>query len=145
MTTRLSATPARLTWEACLVAMVVLWVAPLGAAWPAGGAPVPLPQPTEAQMGAPVCPGAAYDGQMSGGLSQGEWYCWVFATTDPVGKVVAFYKQTTGLVPIEIEGNFQFTIRKGENPYFPNQGFPIEPDKMFRAGPRTAITFIRKK
>ena len=135
---------ARYSVAAILAAVLMLGVASL--VNPASGArPAPLPQPTEAQMGAPVYPGATYDGQMSGDLSQGESYYWVFATSDPVAKVVAFYKQKTGLVPLEIEGNYQFTIRKGDNPYFPDAGFTIEPNKMFVGGPKTAITFIKKK
>jgi len=144
MTIHTVSSHARYSVAAILTAVLIFGVVSLANA-ASGARPAPLPQPTEAQMGAPAFPGATYDGQMSAGLSQGESYYWVFATSDPVAKVVAFYKQKTGLVPLEIEGNYQFTITKGKNPYFPDAGFTIEPNKMFVGGPKTAITFIKKK
>lgn len=110
-----------------------------------GSRPAPLPQPTEAQMGAPAYPGATYHGEISGGMSQDETYYWVFTTPDSAAKVAAFYKQKTGLVPMEIDGNFQFTIKKGDSPYFPDQGIVVEPNKTFTGAPKTAITFTKKK
>lgn len=134
-----------LTSLAVLAAWCALLVVPVAPAWSADGPPPPMPKPTEAQMGAPVYPGATYDGQMSAALSQDDFHYWVFSTPDPVAKVAGFYKQKTGLVPLEIGGNYQFTIKKGDNPYFPDRGITIEPDKMFVGGKKTAITFISKK
>jgi len=144
MTVRASTSCARLSLVALFAALVMLSLAPFGQA-SSSDRPAPLPQPTEVQLGAPTYPGATYDGQMSAGLSQGESYYWVFSTSDPAPKVAAFYKQQTGLVPMEIEGNYQFTIKKGKNPYFPDLGFTVEPNKMFVGGLKTAITFIKKK
>jgi hypothetical protein len=144
MTVRASTWIGRLNLAALLAALVMLSLAPFGQAL-SGDRPAPLPQPTEAQLGAPTYPGATYDGQMSAGLSQGETYYWVFSTSDPAPKVAAFYKQKTGLVPMEIEGNYQFAIKKGDNPYFPDQGITVEPNKIFAGGQKTAITFIKKK
>ncbi len=108
--------------------------------------PAPLPQPTEAQLGAPVYPGATYEAQLSGGMSQGESYYWVFVTADSASKVAAFYKAKTGVTPTDMEGTFMFTFKKGSNPYFPDHGLVIEPNKQLTAGPpKTAITFSKKK
>ena len=144
MTMLTSASRARRSFAAVLAFLLAFGLVSLVNAG-SGARPAPLPQPTEAQLGAPVYPGATYDGQMSAGMSQGDSYYWVFVTTDPAATVAAFYKQKTGLVPVEIEGNFQFTIKKGANPYFPDQGFTVEPNKALAGGVKTAITFIKRK
>jgi len=108
--------------------------------------PDPMPQTTEAQLGAPVYPGAAYQAEISGGMSQGESFYWVFVTADPASKVAAFYRSKTGITPTEMEGMYMFVLKKGANPYLPDHGLVIEPNKQLTAGPpRTAITFNRKK
>jgi len=128
------------------VAMMVLFAASWATAREGRPPPAPLPQPTEAQLGAPVYPGATYEVQISGGMSQGESYYWVFVTADSASKVAAFYKAKTGVTPAETEGMFMFTFKKGSNPYFPDHGLVIEPNKQLTAGPpKTAITFNKKK
>ena len=140
-------TPSKVTRH-CLASVLAVFLA-LGLASnlsaQKGARPESLPQPTEAQMGAPAYPGATYHGEISGGMSQNEAYYWVFTTTDSAAKVAAFYKQKTGLVPMEIDGNYQFTIKKGDSPYFPDQGIVVEPNKTFTGAPKTAITFTKKK
>ena len=128
------------------VAMMVLFAASWATAKEGRLPPTPLPQPTEAQLGAPVYPGATYEAQISGGMSQGESYYWVFVTADSGSKVAAFYKAKTRVTPSETEGIFMFTFKKGSNPYFPDHGLVIEPNKQLTAGPpKTAITFNKKK
>ena len=79
-------------------------------------------------------------------MSQGESYYWVFVTADSASKVAAFYKAKTGVPPTEMEGMFMFTFKKGSNPYFPDHGLVIEPNKQLTAGPpKTSFTFNRKK
>lgn len=138
-----------LSWAgtpAVLVALALLAVAPLQPALSERPRPAPLAQPTEAQLGAPVYPGAVYQPEISGGMSQGESYYWVFVTSDAASKVAAFYKAKTGIAATEVEGSFMFTIKKGSNPYFPDHGLVIEPNKQLTAGPpKTAITFNKKK
>ena len=128
-----------LSWtgkSATLVALTVLAIAPLQSALSERPRPAPLAQPTEAQLGAPVYPGAVYQPEISGGMSQGESYYWV----------AAFYKAKTGVAATEVEGTYMFTFKKGSNPYFPDHGLVIEPNKQLTAGPpRTAITFNKKK
>lgn len=136
----------RVTWSALFFALAVMVAAPVTTAIPERPRPAPLPQPTESQLGAPVYPGAAYQAQISGGMSQGESYYWVFVTEDPASKVAAFYKAKTGIAPTEMEGMFMFTFKKGSNPYFPDHGLVIEPNKQLTVGPpKTAITFSKKK
>ena len=130
--------------SAMLLALAVMALTPFGAAVPQQ--PKPLPQPSEAQLGAPVYPGSTYMAEISGGMSMDETYYWVFATSDPPSKVAAFYKAKTGLTPTEVSGSYVFDLEKGSNPYFPDHGIVIEPNKRLTAGPpRTAITFNRKK
>jgi hypothetical protein len=136
----------RIRWSALLLALAFMVAAPLKTAMPETPRPAPLTQPTEAQLGAPVYPGAIYQAQVSGGMSQGESYYWVFVTADPASKVAAFYKARTGVTPTEMEGMYMFVFRKGANPYMPDHGLVIEPNKQLTAGPpRTAVTFNRKK
>jgi len=136
----------RVRWAALLLAQAVMVAAPLQTAIPERPRPAPLPQPTEAQLGAPVYPGAIYQAQISGGMSQGESYYWVFVTADPASKVAAFYKTKTGVAHTEMEGMYMFVFKKGANPYMPDHGLVIEPNKQLTAGPpRTAVTFNKKK
>jgi hypothetical protein len=130
--------------SAMLLALAVMALAPFGSAVPQR--PKPLPQPSEAQLGAPVYPGSAYLAEVSGGMSQGESYYWVFVTADSASKVAAFYKAKTGVTPTEVEGVYMFTFKKGPNPYFPAHGLVIEPNKQLSAGPpKTAITVTKEK
>jgi hypothetical protein len=132
--------------SAMLLALAVMALAPFGSAVPQR--PKPLPQPSEAQLGAPVYPGSAYLAEVSGGMSMDETYYWVFVTSDPPSKVAAFYKAKTGLTPTELSGNFIFDLegKKGSNPYMPEHGIAIEPNKQLTAGPpKTSITFNRPK
>ena len=79
-------------------------------------------------------------------MSLGESYYWVFVTADSASKVAAFYKAKTSVTPTEMEGMFMFTFKKGSNPYFPDHGLVIEPNKQLTVGPpKTAITFNEKK
>ena len=132
--------------SAMLLALAVMALTPFGAAVPQQ--PKPLPQPSEAQLGAPVYPGSTYMAEISGGMSMDETYYWVFATSDPPSKVAAFYKAKTGLTPTELSGSFIFDLdgKKGSSPYMPDRGIIIEPNKRVTAGPpKTSITFNKPK
>jgi len=132
--------------SAMLLALAVMALTPFGAAVPQQ--PKPLPQPSEAQLGAPVYPGSTYMAEISGGMSMDETYYWVFATSDPPSKVAAFYKAKTGLTPTELSGSFIFDLdgKKGSSPYMPDRGIIIEPNKRVAAGPpKTSITFNKPK
>jgi len=132
--------------SAMLLALAVMALTPFGAAVPQQ--PKPLPQPSEAQLGAPVYPGSIYMAEISGGMSMNETYYWVFATSDPPSKVAAFYKAKTGLTPTELSGSFIFDLdgKKGSSPYMPDRGIIIEPNKRVTAGPpKTSITFNKPK
>ena len=137
---------SRARMSAMLMALAVMAIAPFGAAVPQR--PTPLPQPSEAQLGVPVYPGATYLAELSGGMSMGETYYWVFVTSDPPSKVAAFYKAKTGLTPTELGGSYLFDLgsKKGSNPYMPDHGIVIEPDKQLTAGPpKTSITFNKPR
>jgi hypothetical protein len=109
------------------------------------GRPAALPQPSEAQMGVPTYPGARYDGMNSGGMSQDERYYWIFITQDPVDKVVAFYREKTKLTPTETAGSYSFTLKGGDNPYFPDHGVMIQKNTMFPPPTGTVITVSKLK
>jgi predicted enzyme related to lactoylglutathione lyase len=109
------------------------------------GPPPPLPQPTEAQLGVPLYPGAKYDAQMSGGMTQPDTYYWIYTTTDAIEKVVSFYKQKTGLTPKDVSGSYIFSVRKGESELFPDHGVMVEPNKMLPPPAKTVISVIKKK
>ena len=116
----MSATMTRLNLRRIgLMAAMVLLAATWATAKEGRLPPTPLPQPTEAQLGAPVYPGATYEAQISGGMSQGESYYWVFVTADSASKVAAFYKAKTGVTPTEMEGMFMFTFNKGGESLLP--------------------------
>jgi hypothetical protein len=137
---------SRARMSAMLLALAVMVLVPFGAAVPQR--PTPLPQPSEAQLGAPVYPGSTYLGELSGGMSMDETYYWVFVTSDPPSKVAAFYKAKTGRTPTELSGSYLFDlgVKKGSNPYMPDHGIAIEPNKQLTAGPpKTSITFNRPK
>jgi hypothetical protein len=127
-----------------VAAFATLLFVPFGAAVPQR--PTPLPQPSEAQLGAPIYPGSTYLGEISGGMSMGETYYWVFVTSDPASKVAAFYKAKTGLNPTELSGSYVLHLKKGSNPYLPEHGIVIEPNMRLTAGPpKTSITFNKPK
>jgi hypothetical protein len=128
-----------------LLAMLVLTSMPIDSALSQDGPPAALPQPTVAQLGVPTYPGAKYDGQMSGGMTQPDTYYWIFTTVDSIDKVVAFYKQKTGLTPRDLSGSYVFAVKKGESELFPDHGVMIEPNKMLPPPAKTVITVIKKK
>jgi hypothetical protein len=128
-----------------LLAMFVLTLMPIDSSLSQDRRPAALPQPTEAQLGVPAYPGAKYDGQMSGGMSQPDTYYWIFTTTDAIDKVATFYKGKTGLTPREMSGSYLFAVKKGESELFPDHGVMIEPNKMLPPPAKTVITVIKKK
>lgn len=132
--------------SAMLMALAVMALTPFGAA--VSQQPKPLPQPSEAQLGAPVYPGSTYLAELSGGMSMDETYYWVFVTSDPPSKVAAFYKAKTSLTPIEFSGSYMFDLdgMKGSSLYLPDRGIVIEPNKRVTVGPpKTSITFNKPK
>lgn len=144
MTTRNKEERSRARRTVMMATIAAMLLVPFGAAVPQR--PTPLPQPSEAQLGAPVYPGSTYMAEISGGMSMDETYYWVFATSDPPSKVAAFYKAKTGLTPKEVSGNYTFDLEKGSNSLLPEHGIIIEPNKQLTAGPpKTAITFTKKK
>ena len=129
-----------------LVAPALL-VAPLpGMAANREGGPPPratLPQPSEQELGAPVYPGAKYDGELSAGMSGGgDWFYWIFLTNDPPGKVAKFYEEKTQVKPEKMEGSYIFAL-KGKPP-IPEHGIVIEPNTMFPPPAKAVITVARK-
>jgi hypothetical protein len=135
---------ARKAWTA-LLATLALTLLPIDRSVSQDGPPPPLPQPTEAQLGVPAYPGAKYDAQMSGGMTQPDTYYWIYTTADAIEKVVAFYKQKTGLTPKDVSGSYIFTVRKGESELFPDHGVIVEPNKMLPPPAKTVISVTKKK
>lgn len=104
-----------------------------------------LAQPSEAELGVPVYPGAKYDARNSAGMSQDDRYHWLFITADPIGKVVAFYEGKTRLTPSEMSGSYIFTLKKGDSPYFPDHGVTIEKNTMFQPPIGTVVSVTKVK
>lgn len=107
--------------------------------------PAPLKQPTDQETGVPAYPGAKFDGQASAGMSQGDTYFWVFTTTDPIEKVVSFYKEKTRSAPAELGGSSLFTLKKGKSELFPALGVMVEKNTMFPGPAKSVITVTKIK
>jgi hypothetical protein len=105
----------------------------------------PMPPPTEAQLEAPLYPGARFEGTISAEMSASDeeaWY-YVFASADPYEKVAAFYRERTGKQGMENEGGLLIVLR-GEG-LFPDLGVTVQPNVGTFARPvRTMIT-VRKR
>jgi hypothetical protein len=99
--------------------------------------------PTEAQLGAPLYPGAFYDAKNSAGMSMSGNTTYLFMTADPTAKVVDFYAKSTHKQPSEYDkGSFMIAL-KGKPP-FPEKGIAIQPNKPGGFDPKykTIITFM---
>jgi hypothetical protein len=105
----------------------------------------PMPPPTEAQLEAPLYPGARFEGTISAEMSASDeeaWY-YVFASADPYEKVAAFYRERTSKQGMENEGGLLIVLR-GEG-LFPDLGVAVQPNVGTFAPPvRTMIT-VRKR
>jgi hypothetical protein len=142
---RTPAAVARVPLLALAVLIMALVALPAQEGMARDAPPTPLKQPTDQEMGVPTYPGAKFDGQMSAGMSQGETYFWVFATTDPVEKVVTFYKEKTRSTPAELEGSFLFTLKKGKSELFPALGVMVEKNTMFPGPAKSVVTVTKAK
>jgi len=100
--------------------------------------------PTEKELGVPVYPGATFDAENSAGMSAGNDYAmYLFLTTDPPSKVVAFYEQQLKIKAVEaVKGHYMIPL-KGEMP-LPEEGISIEPNTMFGGKAKTVISIQKK-
>jgi hypothetical protein len=99
--------------------------------------------PTEAQLGAPLYPGAFYDARNSAGMSMSGSTTYLFLTADPPAKVADFYAKSTHKQPSEyVKGSYMIAL-KGKPP-FPESGIAIQPNKPGGFDPKykTIITFM---
>lgn len=142
MSTPVPARAQRLPWMALIVLLWALLAAPAQDAY-SQARPAPLPQPTEAQLGVPVYPGARYDGVASAGMTQPDTAYWLFLTRDPPAQVAKFYAEKTGKAAQDLGGSFIIAV-KGKAP-FPEHGIIIEPNKMFPTPDKTVITVSKAK
>ena len=95
--------------------------------------------PTARDLGAPLYPGAKFDADASAGMSTGEDYAYyIFLTTDPPSKVVAFYEGQLK-VKAGAYGDRYMIPLKGKLP-LPYEGIAIEPNTMFGGNAKTVIT-----
>jgi hypothetical protein len=102
--------------------------------------------PTEAQLGAPLYPGAFYDARNSAGMSLGADTAYLFMTSDPPAKVADFYAKKLNKKPSElVKGSFMITLQG--KPPFPEKGITIEPNKpgMYDRKYKTVVTFMFMK
>ena len=102
--------------------------------------------PTEAQLGAPLYPGAFYDVRNSAGMSMSGSTTCLFLTADPPAKVVEFYAGKLKKQPSEyVKGSFMVVL-KGKLP-MPEKGFTIQPNKPGGFDPKykTIITFMSQE
>ena len=100
--------------------------------------------PSAAELGVPAYPGATYDAQKSKGMSSAEEKYYVFASTDALQKVVAFYESQTKHKGTPI-GDAVLIVLEGQAP-FPTHGVMIEPNRpeLFAAPVKTVITVRRE-
>jgi hypothetical protein len=77
-------------------------------------------------------------------MSSGNDYAmYLFLTTDPPSKVVAFYEQKLRIKAEEVvKGNYMIPL-KGEMPV-PEEGISIQPNTMFGGKAKTVITIQKK-
>jgi hypothetical protein len=143
--THKSLAPVARTSLAALAAALMMLIATPAQQVLSRSPPAPLAQPTEMEMGVPLYPGAKFDGMNSAGMSQNERYYWLFTTTDPVEKVVAFFKEKTHLVPTEVSGSYTFALKQGDSAYVPDHGVTVEKNKLLPPPARTVITVIKLK
>ncbi len=100
--------------------------------------------PTEKELGVPVYPGATFDAENSAGMSAGNDYAmYLFLTTDPPSKVVAFYEQQLKIKAVEAVKGYYMIPLKGEMP-LPEEGISIEPNTMFGGKAKTVISIQKK-
>jgi hypothetical protein len=100
--------------------------------------------PTEKELGVPAYPGATFDAENSAGMSAGNDYAmYLYLTTDPPSKVVAFYEQQLKKKAAEpVKGHYMIPL-KGELP-LPEEGISIEPNTMYGGKAKTVITIQKK-
>jgi len=96
--------------------------------------------PTEKDLGAPIYPGAQFNADASAGMSlDNDYKMYIYLTTDPPSKVVAFYEQNLKRKAEEpTKGHFLIPL-KGKMP-MPDEGISIEPNTMFGGSAKTVIT-----
>jgi len=95
--------------------------------------------PTVKDLGAPLYPGATFNADASAGMSAGNDYAYyIFLTTDPPSKVVAFYEGQLKVKAGANEGRYMIPL-KGKLP-MPEEGIAIEPNTMFGGSAKTVIT-----
>jgi hypothetical protein len=136
---------ARVPALALAMLIVALVALPAQDAMSRDAPPAPLKQPTDQEMGVPAYPGAKFDGQASAGMSQGDTYFWVFTTTDPIGKVVGFYKERTRATPADLGGSYLFTLKKGKSELFPALGVMVENNTMYPGPAKSVMTVTKAK
>lgn len=103
------------------------------------------PPPTEAELGAPVYPGARFDPRNSAGMSSGDMSIWLFLSEDPPEKVAAFYQKKLGKAP-EVIQDYRMFVLKGRPP-IPEHGLLVEPnrEKMYPPPTRTVISVQKQQ
>jgi hypothetical protein len=106
-----------------------------------------LPRPSEADLGVPVYPGARYDGDVSGGMSQPDHTIWIFFSDDAPAKVVAFYEKKTGKKASEWDKDKYMIALKGAS-VIPEHGVTVETlagNPLFPGKGKTVITVSRTR
>jgi|SRR5262245_25424029 len=104
--------------------------------------PPPMAEPEAAKLGVERYPGAVFDGSNSAGMSSDVERYYIFTSTDPPEKVIAFYERTTGKKRTKTEGGVLIAV-KGTGP-FPELGVTIQPNPgSYPAAVKTMITVRR--
>lgn len=99
--------------------------------------------PTAKDLGAPLYPGALFDADASAGMSLGDDYAYyIFLTTDPPSKVVAFYEQQLK-IKAGVNGDKYMIPLKGKLPV-PEEGIAVEPNTMFGGNAKTVISIQKR-
>lgn len=97
--------------------------------------------PGEAQLGAPIYPGAVYDARNSAGMSLSGQTMYLFLTIDPPEKVAEFYGKKLGIQASSYAPGKYMIPLKGNLP-LPEKGISIDPNKLFDQKYKTVITFF---
>ena len=105
----------------------------------------PMEEPSEAELGVPLYPGAQFDGSLSGQMSASdeEANYYVYGSTDALAAVAGFYRQRTGKQGIENEGGVMIAI-EGSG-FFPDLGVTIQPNVGTLPAPMKTMITVRKR
>ncbi len=106
------------------------------------GAALQAHPPSTEELGVPLYPGASFDGRNSAGMSSEKEKYFIYTTSDPADKVVAYYERATGKKALRNAGGALIAVR-GDAP-FPQLGVAVQANAGMYPAPVKTIVTIRR-